>query len=699
MLRKISKKRPVTPQNKPTGLKNKAERPVISETAQVKHLVDPFSTRRTEHPLTLQKSYKIYEVGDLIAGQFEVMERLEGSMAYVYRAYDKIQDIRYAIKQPKSASLAEPEYYSKFLKAAKAWSELRMHPHIATCYFMRNIEDVPLLFVEYVDGSSLREWIRADECGDLRLVLNWAIQVCLGMEKAHESDLLHGDLKPENILINPTGVVQVTDLGIKGEDLAYQNVDEKPLNDESGISLDEMMGTLAYMSPEQLLDSRQRSEDAPDGVWYDSDIYSFGICLWEMILNRLPYRMAPFVEGMPDLQDLRIDIPESLTSLLTQVIAFDRAKRPQDFGELREALNNIYQELFHTHAPNNMVEQNNNHRADELNNRGVSYIELKDFVHAINCFEQAIEIFPTHPQSIYNLSLIKWRSGEITDDEALSRVENFAKDPTVERQILHECIAQLQAERFDLSAAKALLEDYPGRYDALFGSKGDGQVRCLHTLEGHRGWINSVAILPDGSRGLSGSDDTTVRLWNLETGECLRTLEGHAGRVNAVALTPDGHWVLSASDDKLVRVWDTKTGEDIHRLEGHESKVTSLAVSADGWLALSGSDDKTLKLWNLKSGKCAHTLYGHTSKVCSVALTPDGKIGLSGSNDKTLRFWDMVAGQCVATTEKSTSYIRSVALTADGKRGLYSTKDGTSLSLGLREQEMPAQIGRAFKVY
>ena len=687
LFRKFKKTRSVISQNNLAMAEKKAESSKISALACEHPSVDLFPYESNEPPLPKIGDYKVHEVGELIADQFEVIDRLEGSMAYVYLAYDRIQDMSFAIKQPKLTTLREPVSYGKILSAARVWSELGMHPHIANCYFIWDIANIPYIFVEYVEGSNLREWIRENRCEDLRLSMNLAIQVCHGMERAHERELIHGDLKPENILINKHGVVQITDFGIKSEEQPNLNVDVEPLNDEISISLDEMIGTIAYMSPEQLLNQSQRSDDVPDGVWYDSDIYSFGICLWEMILDRLPYTMVPSAEDMPDLQNLQIALPHSLISLLTHVVAFDRNERPQDFRVLRESLNSIYQELYRVQAPSFSIELPIVNRAHDLNNQGYFYTEQKKFSHARNCFEKAIEIFPTHLLAIYNLTLIKWRTGEINDEEALSQLKDCRNNSLVDIQLVDELIAQLQAECFDLIAAKTQLEDYPDRYESLFAGMDSGQSYCVRSLEGHSGWINCVAIIPDGSRGLSGSDDKTVRLWNLEIGECLHTLEGHTGRVKAVALTPDGDWGLSGGDDKQVRVWDLKTGKNLHILEGHESVVTSLAVSADGWLALSGSEDKTIKLWNLKSGNCVHTLHGHTSKVCAVALSPDATIGLSGSNDKTLRFWDLVAGQCIETTEKSVSCIQSVALTVDGRRGLYSTKDGT-LCLWNREDKV-----------
>ena len=80
--------------------------------------------------------------------------------------------------------------------------------------------------------------------------------------------------------------------------------------------------------------------------------------------------------------------------------------------------------------------------------------------------------------------------------------------------------------------------------------------RLEHTLKGHTGGVNAVAVTPDGQRIVSGSDDHTVRVWDLASGRLERTLKGHTGAVNTVAVTPDGQHIVSGSDDGTVRVWD-----------------------------------------------------------------------------------------------------------------------------------------------
>ncbi|WP_437948078.1 PQQ-binding-like beta-propeller repeat protein [Sorangium sp. So ce296] len=197
------------------------------------------------------------------------------------------------------------------------------------------------------------------------------------------------------------------------------------------------------------------------------------------------------------------------------------------------------------------------------------------------------------------------------------------------------------------------------------------------TLYGHSGRVNACAISPDGQHIVSGSDDTTLKVWDLETGKLLSTLQGHSSWVNACALSPDGQRIVSASSDRTLKIWDLATGRLLSTLQGHSDWVRACALSPDGQRIVSASDDATLKVWDLATGKLLYTLEGHSGGVKACALSPDGQRIVSASNDTTLKVWDLATGRLLHTLKGHSEGVKACALSPDGQRIISASGDTT----------------------
>jgi WD40 repeat protein len=245
------------------------------------------------------------------------------------------------------------------------------------------------------------------------------------------------------------------------------------------------------------------------------------------------------------------------------------------------------------------------------------------------------------------------------------------------------------------------------------------QAWLVRTFKGHTAYIHSVKISPDCRYALSGSQDKTVRLWDIKSGQCCQTFKEHTEGITSVTFLPGESSAMSGSHDNTLRKWDLHSGKCVHILrafvwdfvvspdnrfvliaprggkpaqlwdirrgqpritfEGHEINVICVAISPDGRFVLSGGQDKTIRLWRSSPLSptnpgcvCLHTFEGHQSNVGSIGFLPDGRFALSGSYDGTFRLWDLSSGICLKKFENARLGPTEFAISPDGKYVLSS---------------------------
>ncbi|KAL9984842.1 hypothetical protein ACROYT_G007179 [Oculina patagonica] len=214
------------------------------------------------------------------------------------------------------------------------------------------------------------------------------------------------------------------------------------------------------------------------------------------------------------------------------------------------------------------------------------------------------------------------------------------------------------------------------------------------TLKGHNGWVTQIATNPQHpDKILSGSRDKTLIVWKLKCeetnyGEALKSLTGHNHFVSDVVMSSDGQFALSGSWDSTLRLWDLNAGTTTRRFVGHTKDVMSVAFSADNRQIVSGSRDKTIKLWNTL-GVCKYTIMdeGHSEWVSCVRFSPNSSnpIIVSASWDKIVKVWNLTNCRLKTNHIGHTGYLNCVTVSPDGSLCASGGKDGMAMLWDLNE--------------
>ncbi len=261
------------------------------------------------------------EIGQIIKERYEIVQLLgEGGMSYVYKANDKQLKRTVAIKTLKPNYVQQEKFVERFKREAQTAANLN-HPNIVQI-FDWGIGDEPFFVMEYIEGNTLTSIIAKRRTISLNDVLFIGAQVSSGLQAAHSKGLVHRDIKPGNIMITPEGKVKVTDFGI----VSLQN-------EESDITkTGSILGTASYISPEQ-------AQGKP--VSKESDLYSLGTVLYELITGRPPFEgdtpIATATKHITDkpekLSVIRPDIPKGVENAVLKLLhkyPKDRFKNAED---------------------------------------------------------------------------------------------------------------------------------------------------------------------------------------------------------------------------------------------------------------------------------------------------------------------------------------------------------------------------------
>jgi eukaryotic-like serine/threonine-protein kinase len=265
-------------------------------------------------------------VGMMLSGRYRLDARIgSGGMSTVYRAFDQTLERQVAIKLLHRQIADDPDQLERFRREARAVAQLS-HPHIVTVIDAGEEEGRPYIVFEYVQGETLKELIRREGPLDVDEAAAYAIEIARALGYAHSRNIVHRDVKPQNVLIDDEGSAKITDFGIA------RTLDEEGLTADGRV-----LGTTDYVSPEQALGHQ---------VTGQSDLYSLGIVLFEMLTGDVPFKgenqvavaMKHVRDPLPDVQDLRPEVSATLAAVVDRATAKELPRRYENDDDLVEDL-------------------------------------------------------------------------------------------------------------------------------------------------------------------------------------------------------------------------------------------------------------------------------------------------------------------------------------------------------------------------
>ena len=651
------------------------------------------------------------EIGRTILDLYTVESKaIVGGMGQVFRVHHPGWKVDLALKQPGANLFKDIKKEHKdtlatetFRNECERWIELGLHPHIVSCYYVREINGIPSIFSEWMDGGSLHDWIYPvadDESSQseknrkkvgrlyegskeevLERILDISIQCVRGLYYAHEQGLIHQDVKPQNLLLTADGkakvlTAKVADFGIAGARTKIANINKKTSSSQDKTLIVNGHGyTKNYCSLEQY-----RSEP----LTRRSDIWSFAVSILEVFMGGKPWLKRNLsipgnviakldceeslkLEALHNVpggvkaglacgyffEMTRIPIPEALKDLLRWCFRIKEAERPHDFGVVETELLKIYQtETGNTYPrPKSKAVAKS---ADSLNNHALSYLDLGKPEEAEKYWKKALAITSNHIESLYNQSIHMWKNGQIDDIEALGRLSENRTEMT------DYFLAKIHLSRCDTESAIECLKKAKGTQGdteeidkamitALEMKKNGEEFKCVHSYYDNvfrnKDFL-SLCFTPDGKTALIAS--WYLAKWDVMTGEYFKNYFEHNGIISSVCFSPDRNTVLLGLEDGTIKLWDIATGQFIRTFEGHKEKVNSVCFSPDGKMILSGSDDKTIKLWDVKTEVCLR-IFNKSKKLRSavklVYFSPDMLFVISSDYNRKLILWDATTGQ------------------------------------------------------
>lgn len=614
-------------------------------------------------------------------GEYRILGVLgEGGMGVVYLAEQEKPRRVVALKVIR-AGASSPSMRRRFELETQLLGRLQ-HPGIAQI-FDAGVADTghgsqPYFAMEYIRGKPLLEHAAAHRLGT-RERLRLFVEVAQAVHYAHQNGVIHRDLKPGNVLVDEHGHPRILDFGVA------RSSAESDSSTTIRTDLGQLIGTVPYMSPEQLggdtslIDTR-------------SDVYALGVLMYELISGRLPHdvRQKPIPEairiiGQQDhtpLSSINRVFRGDLDTIVTKALEKDRRRRYQTAAELALDVQRYLQD-----EPIVARRASTLYQLQKLAKRN------RALVAALALVLLAL-VAGTVVSTMYALRAAAALSDAVAarSEEALLRIvaedrrqeaEGLARDALRQAYLANIAAADSALSASDMSTARRRLlmvsENLRGNWEwrylfhrlddtyTFLGLGGSALYAMKHaSAEGSLVvgcWDRSVRVLPPG--------EFTPRL----------VLSGHTGRIFAVDVTADGRVAVASGDGGSIRAWDLQRGTVISEWQASEQAIHDLAISSDGSTVVSAAEDGRVRLWQLTSGGPLREWTGHEASAVAVAFTGPSSTDaaaeiVSASADGTLRWWSRAEDAALRVVDAHTGSLRDMELSTDAALIATAGDDG-----------------------
>jgi len=624
-------------------------------------------------------------------GNYRLINLLgEGGFAAIYRGKHIFLNWIAAIKVL-TTRLTDDEI-KHFLEEARILARLK-HPNIVQILEFGVEVDAPYLVMSYAPNRTLLDRFPEGTRLPLAQIVPIVKQVASALEYVHSQELMHLDIKPANLLLGFDDEVWLSDFGIAR---AIQSAEPEEAR--------RLIGTVAYMAPEQLQQNPCRA----------SDQYTLAVVVYEWLSGSCPFTGTDkqiwdqhLNSPPPSLSERFPDISSVVEEVVFKALAKDPDDRYPGIEDFANALEEAYQKVYQpgktiivprpgasrpivsfppsttlgmgTPPPTPSKQPDVKTSPPPAQPATKATLPIKEIVQATLLYTYKghtaeVRGIAWSPDGTRIASASEDRTVQVWDATTGSNVFTYRGHS---RQVW-SVVWSPDGKRIGSAGFEQIAQVWQvgAGEDVAPGEK-------LLTYRGHTsgsipfGFTFAMAWSPDGQHIASGSDDQTVQVWHAVTGENLLTYRGHDHWVEAVAWSPDGQYVVSGSSDKTVQLWDAITGDTRLTYRRHVKQVRAVAWAPDGKHIASGSSDGLVHVWEAASGNCVLIYRDHARRVCSVAWSPDSMLIASASDDRTVHLWNAITGNHLFTCRGHSAVVNAVAWSPDGQYIASASNDGT----------------------